>query len=372
MPIEDDIRAVAGRIPGLKERLTTEEATKQALILPFLQALGYNVFDPAEVVPEYTADIGTKQGEKVDYAIMLDDAPVMIIECKKASDILAAGNQVSRQVSQLYRYFSTDTQIHIGVLTNGIRYQFFSDLDSPNVMDTTPFLEVNLEDVNPGALEQLGQFAKGFNVDETVEAASRLRYINGMKEVLTKQFNSPEEDFVEWLGRRVYAGRMTQTVREKFTALTRRAFHEFVNDRITATLRTAQDLTQIQEESDINPQRAEPDDESDGQVQPKIVTTAEELQGHEIVKDIAQDVVDPERVTLRDSQSYCSILLDNNNRRLLCRFYFDRSQKYIGLFDGSRHSGGTLVEKRHSVDSLNDIYNHADQIRETVSRYLES
>ena len=273
MPIEDDIRAVAGRIPSLKERLNTEEATKQALILPFLHALGYNVFDPSEVMPEYTADFGTKQGEKVDYAIMSNDAPVMIIECKKASDKLTSTNQVS----QLYRYFSTDTQIHIGVLTNGIRYQFFSDLDSPNVMDTTPFLEVNMEDLNSGALEQLGQFAKGFNVDETVETASRLRYINGMKEVLTKQFNYPEEDFVEWLGRRVYAGRMTQTVKENFTALTRRAFHEFVNDRITATLRTAQDLTQIQEEGEIIPQREEPDDESDGQDQPKIVTTAQEL-----------------------------------------------------------------------------------------------
>lgn len=367
MSIEDDIRVVAGRIPSLKERLTTEEATKQALILPFLQALGYNVFDPTEVMPEYTADIGTKQGEKVDYAIMSDDAPVMLIECKRASDKLASPDRVS----QLYRYFSTDAKIHIGVLTNGILYQFFSDLDSPNVMDTTPFLEVNLEDLNPGALEQVGQFAKGFDLDETVETASRLRYINGMKGVLTKQFNHPEEDFVEWLGRRVYSGRMTQTVKEKFTALTRRAFHEFVNDRITTTLRAAQDLTQIQQE-EIPPQREERGDETHEQDQPKIVTTAQELQGYEIVKDIAQDIIEPERVTLRDSQSYCGIFLDDTNRRPLCRFYFDRKQKYIGLFDGSRNNQGSLVEKRFPVDSLNDIYNHADQIRETVLRYMDS
>ena len=302
MPLDDEIKAIAGRIPSLKDRLSTEEATKQSLVLPFLQALGYNVFDPIEVVPEYTADIGTKQGEKVDYAIMSDDAPVMLIECKKVSDKLTSSNPVS----QLYRYFSTSTEIRIGLLTNGIRYQFFSDLDSPNVMDTAPFLEINLEELNPGALEQLSQFAKGFNVDETVEAASRMRYISGMKQALARQYNQPEEDFVEWLGRRVYSGRMTQAVKENFSNMTRRAFHEFVNERITATLRTAQDLAQIHEE-EATP--LQPESEGEGSGASKIVTTAEELQAYDIVKDIVQDVVDTERVTLRDSQTYCGIFL---------------------------------------------------------------
>ena len=364
MPLEDDIRAIAGRIPSLKERLNTEEATKQSLVLPFLQALGYNVFDPTEVMPEYTADIGTKQGEKVDYAIMSDDVPVMIIECKKASDKLSSTNQVS----QLYRYFSTDTQIHIGVLTNGIRYLFFSDLDSPNVMDTAPFLEVDLEYLHPGALERLGQFAKGFSVNETVEAASRMRYIAGMKEALAQQYSQPEEDFVEWLGRRVYSGRMTQAVKDKFANLARRAFHEFVNERITNTLKTAQNLTQFQED-EVASQESEYVVE-ERQEEPKIVTTAQELQAYDIVKDIVQDVIDPERVTLRDSRSYCSVLLDNTNRRPVCRLHFNRSQKFIGLFDGSEDSYGRRAEERVPIDSLNDIYSYADQIRQTVQRYL--
>ena len=365
MPLEDDIRAIVGRIPSLKERLTTEEATKQSLVLPFLQALGYNVFDPTEVTPEYTADIGMKQGEKVDYAIMSNDAPVMLIECKKVTDRLATTNPVS----QLYRYFSTNSEIRIGLLTNGVRYQFFSDLDSPNVMDTAPFLEIDLEELNSGAIEQLSQFTKGFDVDETVEAASRMRYINGMKQALAQQYSQPEEDFVEWLGRRVYSGRMTQSVKEKFSSLTRRAFHEFVNERITATLRTAQNLAQFQEE-ETSQQHQESSEEYKGES--KVVTTAEELQAFDILKDIVQDVVDTERVTLRDSQTYCSILFDNNNRRPLCRFHFDRTQKYIGLFDGSRHASGALIEKRSPVDALSDIYNYAERIRETVQRYLDT
>lgn len=365
MPLEDDVRAIAGRIPALRDRLTTEEATKQSLVLPFLQALGYNVFDPAEVVPEYTADVGTKQGEKVDYAIMSYGLPVMVIECKKVSDKLTSGNSVS----QLFRYFSTNTEIHIGLLTNGTRYQFFSDLDSPNMMDTAPFWEIDLEELNPGALEQLSQFAKGFNVDETIEAASRMRYISGMKQALAQQYNQPEDDFVEWLGRRVYSGRMTQSVKEKFSTLTRRAFHEFVNERITATLRTAQDLTQIQVEETV---WSQPESAGEVREDSKLVTTAEELQAYDIVKDIVQDVVDPERVTLRDYQSYCGIFLDNNTRRALCRFHFDRKHKYVGLFDGSRRSGGALVEERRPLNSLSDLYDHADQMRQTVQRLLES
>ena len=243
MSPDNTFNAIAQRIPILKDRLATEEATKQSLVLPFLQALGYNVFDPMEVEPEYTADIGAKQGEKVDYAIMSDGEPVILIECKKVSDAL-----LDRTVSQLLRYFGT-TSAHIGILTNGIVYKFFSDLESPNVMDTTPFLEINMEHLDSRMVEQLGQFAKGFDLEETVEAASRLRYINGMKQALAWQYQLPEDDFVEWLGRQVYTGRMTQSVKEKFVGLTRRAIREFVNDHITDTLKAAQDLTYMPETS---------------------------------------------------------------------------------------------------------------------------
>ena len=366
MPLEDEIRAISGRIPALKDRLSSEESTKQSLVLPFLQALGYNVFDPSEVEPEFTADVGTKQGEKVDYAVMSNDGPVILIECKRVSDNLSS----DKKISQLFRYFGT-TKARIGVLTNGVVYQFLSDLESQNVMDTNPFLEVDVENLDAGSLEQLGQFTKGFNVNDTVEAASRLRYINGMKQALTQQYNQPEDDFVEWLGRRVYSGRMTQSVRDDFSHLTRRAFHEFVNDRITDTLRAAQNLTRIPEDEIAAPHTdSAEDDQNKGER--KVITTAQELQAYDIVKDVVRDEVDPERVTVRDAQSYCAILLDNNNRRLLCRLYFDGVQKYIGLFDGSRHDGGTLVEKRSTIESPNDIYVHADQLKETARRYLES
>ena len=366
MPLEDDLRAISLRIPDLKDRINTEEATKQSLVLPFLQALGYNVFDPLEVEPEFTADVGIKQGEKVDYAIISDGNPVILMECKKVTDSLSSDHRVS----QLYRYFGA-TQVRIGVLTNGVIYRFFSDLESPNVMDTSPFLEIDLEHLDARSLEQLGRFTKGFNVIEVVEAASRLRYINGMKQALIKQYNQPEEDFVDWLGRQVYSGRMTQTVKEMFSNLARRAFHEFVNDRISETLQAAQNLARFQEDEVVS-QPAGPAEKETNEQEPKIITTAQELQGFDIIKDIAQDIVEPERVFLRDSQSYCAILLDNNNRRPLCRLHFNDNRIIIGLFDGSRYESGALVEERFPIESLNDIYGHAERIKETVQRYLGS
>ena len=366
MPLEDDLRALSGRIPDFKDRISTEEATKQSLVLPFLQALGYNVFDPTEIEPEFTADVGIKQGEKVDYAVMSDGEPVILIECKKISDNLSSDHRVS----QLYRYFGA-TSVRIGVLTNGMIYRFFSDLESPNVMDTSPFLEVDLEHLDARAIERLGRFTKGFDVVEVVEAASRLRYIHGMKQALIQQYNQPEEDFVDWLGRKVYSGRMTQSAKEMLSTLTRRALHEFVNDRISDTLQAAQNLARFQEDEDSSESSPPSSDEGE-EKGPKIITTAQELQAYEIVKDSVKDIVEPERVVLRDSQSYCAILLDNSNRRPLCRFHFQSNRLFIGLFDGTRYDSGTLVENRLPLETLNDIYSHAELIRETVLRYIET
>ncbi len=365
MPLEDDLRALSGRIPDFKDRISTEEATKQSLVLPFLQALGYNVFDPTEIEPEFTADVGIKQGEKVDYAVMSDGEPVILIECKKIADNLTSDHRVS----QLYRYFGA-TPVRIGVLTNGVIYRFFSDLESPNMMDTSPFLEVDLEHLDARGIERLGRFTKGFDVTEVVEAASRLRYIHGMKQALIQQYNQPEEDFVDWLGRKVYSGRMTQSVKEMLSTLTRRALHEFVNDRISDTLQAAQNLARFQEGEDSS-EPPLPTNDVEEEEGPKIITTAQELQAYDIVKDIVKDIVDSERVNLRDSQSYCAILLDNSNRRPICRLHLDGNRMFVGLFDGTRNDRGTLNEYRVALESLNDIYSHADSIKETVQRYLK-
>ena len=130
MDLDDRIREVSARVAKRLDSVKTEEGTKTALVLPFItHVLGFNVFDPDEVVPEYTADVGTKKGEKVDYAIIANGIPIMLFECKHYGADLT-----KEPASQLYRYFSV-TAARLGVLTDGVTYRFFSDIDEPNKMD---------------------------------------------------------------------------------------------------------------------------------------------------------------------------------------------------------------------------------------------
>ncbi len=355
MDFIDDVRMRSGRFRERLGYLETEEATKTALVLPFLEMMGYSIFDPTEVVPEFTADVGTKKGEKVDYALMQAGKPIIVIEVKKYGSNLS---QV--EMSQLLRYFSV-TDAHFGVLTDGIVYRFFSDLDQPNVMDPTPFFQFNMLDFTDNEVEELKRFTKSaFDLEETLEAAATLKYTKGIKQVLGRQLNNPDDEFTRLLARQVYSKLLTKPVMERFTEVVKQAFREFINDRINATLKTALARETTEEDPEPEPEEVQqPVLDSGG-----IVTTAEELAGFEIVKDVLKDTVDLERVFMRDTKSYCGILLDNNNRKSLCRLRFNReSAKRLGVFDEERR------EHTHIIDSLEEIRDYADQIRATAIRY---
>ena len=367
MAFEDEIRSLAERIPNTKDRLLTEEAAKQSLVLPFLQALGYNVFDPTEVEPEYNADFGETRGWKADYALKSDGQPVIIIECK------AVSNNLAGVVPQLGRYFP-HTRARIAVLTNGIVYKFFTDQNETNRMDEDPFWEINLLSLSSRDLEQLERFVNGSDVADAVTAASRLNYISGMKQTLSQQYHhQPDDAFAEWLARPLLPprSRMTSEIKD----MAQQAFREFVEELVTGSLRGNQPSAHVPEE-EAPPQESNDSPESDDSPEEtteggrNIETTNDELEAYNIVKAIISDVVDTERVIIRDNPTYCPVFLDNN-RRPLCRFYFDGQQKQIGLFDGSRYSSGALIATMHRIDSLQDIHNHAGQIRETARLYLE-
>ena len=182
MDFSDRIRDLANKIPRQIDHLETEEATKHALVMPFINALGYNVFDPTEVMPEYVADVGVKRGEKVDYAILMDSKPILLIECKSSNT-----NLNKEHASQLYRYFSV-TDSRFGVLTNGITYQFFADLEEPNKMDTKPFFEFNMLDAKDVSIEELKKFTKeAFDLDDILTNASELKYTREIKRILAEQ-----------------------------------------------------------------------------------------------------------------------------------------------------------------------------------------
>lgn len=365
MDTRQRLAALAERLDDWEDKLPTEEATKHALVLPFLQALGYNVFDPSQVIPEFVADVAGLRGEKVDYALIHNEEPVILIECKKAGVELNQGH-----LSQLVRYFGA-TQVRIGILTNGIVYQFFTDLDQPNVMDQTPFLIVDLrilDENNVSALDRIT--TDNFDLEGMLSAAVELAYLKGMREALDRQLDDPDPDVVTWLARQVYTGQLRQSVREEFTERTRRAFRSLINEKVNEVLRRAVNLQQEPlSEPEEEAALGLPDTLEQGEDQGDsggIVTTAEEIEAYEIVKSLLEGTVAAERVFIRDTKSYCGILLDDNNRKPLCRFSFRPGRKQIALLDADKHAQWI------DMDSLDDIYQHVDALKDAARRYDES
>ncbi|UVM14991.1 type I restriction enzyme HsdR N-terminal domain-containing protein [Pseudomonas sp. B21-023] len=357
MEFVERLNAMAAKVNQLASSIQTEEATKTAFIMPFIHSvLGYDVFDPSEVVPEYVCDVGTKKGEKIDYAILKDGEIQILIETKKIGEPLNINH-----ASQLFRYFHVTTA-RISILTNGRHYRFFTDLDAPNKMDEKPFLEVDLLDIDEHVIPELQKLTKSaFDVDSIINAAGELKYVGQIKRVIASQFSQPDDDFIKFFASRVYDGVITQKVREQFGLLTRKAASQFLNDQINDRLKSA--MSGVSYPTPAEKVVTETQSDSSDNAEDRIQTTMDELEGFHIVKAIVRTTVDSKRVIHRDTQSYFGILLDDNNRKPITRLHFNRSQKYIGIFDKDKN------ETRHPINSLDDIYEFADQLRDTVGYY---
>jgi len=360
MEFEDRFAALASKVRNQAAAIGTEEATKNAFVMPFISTiLGYDVFDPLEVVPEFTADVGIKRGEKVDYAIMRDGEVQILIECK-----VSTGVPKVEHASQLYRYFAT-TNARIAALTNGVIWQFFTDLDAPNIMDAKPFLVLDLADIDETLVPEIRKLSKeSFDLDSIISAAEELKYVGALKREISRQFREPSDEWIKFFTTRVYDGSYTQKVREQFTGLVAKASRQFLTESVNDRLKTALGPgVGIRPESASAEVSSSPVAEDDIARDTEIETTLEELEGYRIVKAIACGVVKPQRVTHRDAKSYFAVLLDDNNRKPIARLHFNGRQKYLGLMDVVK------TETRHPIESLEEIYEHADAIREAVSRY---
>jgi hypothetical protein len=329
------------RVEQHKEVLLTEEAAKTALVMPFIQALGYDVFNPSEVVPEFTADVGTKKGEKVDYAIIADGKVSILIECKPASVQLDVNH-----ASQLFRYFSC-TDARLAVLTNGVIYDFYSDVDRPNKMDDRPFFSFNLGAIKPMDLKTLESFGKAtFDIGHIVQEAGNLKIQNLLRKELAKEFAQPSDEFIKLFAARVHTGNITQVIKERFSKLVLDAVNGFVRELVNDRLSQA-----IKASAPVDEQQEPPQSAAD-----QITTTDEEIAGFRIIQAIASRVVDPKRVFMRDQQSYCGILLDDNNRKPIGRLHFNNTSRLsLGTFSGKE-------ETKAQISDLTDIYKFEEQI----------
>ncbi len=349
MSLWDQLTVLSDRAVELVANIQTEEATKTALVMPFLQALGYDIFNPSEVIPEFTADVGIKRGEKVDYAICRDGEPTILIECKPH------GASLDSYSGQLFRYFSV-TRARIAILTDGLVYRVYSDLSEPNKLDEAPFLTVSLPALKRDAVSQLEKISKKlFDLDAVLASAEALRYQNQLIARFAAELESPSEDFVRVLADPVYEGRFTAAAMDKFSGLVKSSIRAYIADAVDRRLRAA--LEQ-------NAQEAERANETEPAAEPEIVTTAEELQGFYIVRAIVGDLVPSDRIAARDVRSYFGVLLDDNNRKPICRLWFNGARKYLGVFDSEKK------ESRIEVAGPDDLFRHADRIRESLQHVL--
>jgi hypothetical protein len=353
MDFKDEIKLFGDRVEKLKDQIQTEEATKNAFIMPFIKALGYDVFNPFEVMPEFVADIGIKKGEKVDYAIVKDGEPCILIECKHWGESLDPHN------SQLFRYFHT-TPAKFGLLSNGIVYRFYTDLVEPNKMDEKPFFEFNVTDIKDNQVEELKKFHKSyFDVGSIQNTASELKYMNELKVLINSEFQNPSDGFVRHFAKQIYNGVLTSRLMDQFSGLTKKSIQQYINDLITERLKSAlKKENEDQKTVESEPVNIQPDTKD-----AKIETTEVEMEGFMIVKTIMRQKVKASRIVYRDAQSYFAILLDDNNRKTICRLYLNGSKKYIGIFDDNKK------ETKNEILSLDDIFNFTELLHKTISLY---
>ncbi len=365
MDFKDTIAQLSTRVSQLKGQINTEEATKNAFIMPFIQLLGYDVFNPLEVVPEMDCDLVKKKGEKIDYAIMKEGEPIMLIECKHWEQNLSLHD------NQLQKYFVA-SKAKFGVLTNGVTYRFYTDLVAKNLMDETPFLEFNIEDYTEHQVDAIKQFHKSyFDLDSIHSSANDLKYMSELKAQIKNEFSNPSSDFVKLFARKVYDGMITPRLLEQFTTLVKRSVGNHINDvisnRLNQAMQSEEGTTPVKvlapAEATDAPSDAAPVEEVSSR-KSNIDTTEEELEGFYLVKSILRGVIPPERITYRDAVSYFAVLLDDNNRKPICRLYFNNSDnKRIALLDDEKK------ETKYALESLDGIYEYAEELKVSVERF---
>lgn len=344
MEIEAKLNGLAKVVRDHKEVLLTEEAAKNALVMPFIQALGYDVFNPGEVIPEYTCDVGTKKGEKVDYAINIDNQPVILMECKPAGSDLSI-----KHAAQLFRYFST-SEARLAILTNGVVYKFYSDIDTPNKMDDLPFFSFSLENIRKADFKILAKFCKcDFDIENITSEARKLKLEKLVKQSLLSEMREPSDDFIRLIANKAELGRLKPSLKETLLSVIPKSFDDLVKNKVNER------LTDALYASDPLDEQEEQVDKCDG-----IETTEVEKEGYNIVKAIGSRLVAPSRICIRDAKSYCAVLLDDNNRKTIARLHFNsETTRYLGILSGKD-------ETRIQIESVNDIYQHENLIIERI------
>lgn len=321
------LRKHAEHVKNVGSHCTTEETTKQALILPLLDILGFSPFDPTRVKAEYGADFpGVKSSERVDYALFCHGVPVMFIEAK------AHAENLSNHSPQLSRYFNATPEVTIGAITNGREWRFFTDLNNKNMMDAAPFLTVNFENMDVALLPRLHRFRHDeFKPDALRTLAEETVYLNAFTNVISQSLREPDVEFVKYVAgradvQRQFNARFLEGIAPIVKHAVERAVSNMVVSGLSARVEAVAAPTPIAE-SMVPP--ASNDDPRADVVDPentRIVTTYAERRLFEMVQGILGDGAE---VFAKDTESYYSVLYQNKVNRWLLRYQADKRQPCI-------------------------------------------
>lgn len=312
-------------VKKVREHCTTEETTKQALILPFLDILGFNAYDPQKVKAEYGADFpGVKAGERVDYALFCQSVPVMFIEAKSYQE------KIDNHCPQLSRYFNSTPEVTISAITNGVEWRFFTDLKEKNIMDPTPFLRIQMDDITDADAEQLFRFRHDkFKPEALRTLAEESVYISAFVKVISSSLKEIDAEFVRYVASRSNIGRqLNQRFIDAITPLVRQAVQHSVSAMVVSGLSstssvieeipmTSEDTSTADEHSDI----IDPDN-------PNIITTYNERM---LFDKIASIVGHEHDLHAKDTESYYSVLYQGKTTRWLVRYHDKKNRSSIQL-----------------------------------------
>lgn len=309
----------AQHIKEVSKYCTTEETTKQALIIPMLNILGFKTHNPKMVKAEYISDfMGAKSGERVDYALFCDDIPVMFIEAK------AISQDVDQHCPQLARYFNATPEVTIAAITNGIEWRFFTDLTHKNVMDKTPFLSVNLLEPTLEMAENLFRFQyKQFKPDALRVLAEETIYLDMFSISVKESLKKVDDDFVRFIANKSKVNRqLSQKFVDQISPIVKKAVQKAMSEMVINSL-TEQQPKENEASDDVYAPIVDPNN-------PNIITTYNERKIFEYTKSILGDESD---IIAKDTASYYSILYQGKVNRWLFRYNDKQVQSIILPFD---------------------------------------
>jgi len=296
--MRDAIVAYIKRVKELAEHCKgNEQATKKSLIEPLFTILGYDVTDPRECVPEHREDFGRNRSAKpVDYAFFKDGIPIFFVEAKQVDRRLAGYDE------QLADYFAKAPTAKLGILTNGVHWRFFTDLENDNVMDRKPFVEWQLlSDENPPwdflTLLQKSQY----NADLVRTFAQTRHQQNLLIEELSRLLE-PAPEFIKLAVANIETRYLKESVVESWKPVLKAAIDEWTKQHRLSSLLSVGSAESVAQEE---PAKKRP-----------VVTTQAELDGFKTV----QRLLGPNRnVEYEDTVSFFKIHLPGKPFWAVCR-----------------------------------------------------